>query len=179
MRYTLQLLKKPKHEGEQFGQSLLDLVKGISFCTRCHNISDDELCNICLHPKRDKSTICVVEDLRDLLAIERTEQFYGTYHVLGGTISPLDGIGPADLHIESLLTRCESNEVTEVIFALPATMEGDTTNFYLYRKLKDRDIKLTTLSRGVAVGDELQYTDEITLGRSLVNRLPYENSFAK
>jgi recombination protein RecR len=176
LRYTLELLKMNQEEAQRFGQSITQLVNELGFCTICHNVSDDEVCQICAHPKRDKGTICVVEDLRDLLAIESTGQYYGVYHVLGGVISPLDGVGPADLHIETLLTRTENAECKEIIFALPATMEGDTTNFYLYKRLLDKPVKVTSLARGVAIGNELQYTDELTLGRSIQGRLPYENS---
>jgi recombination protein RecR len=176
LRYALELLKMPKQNSTGFGESIIDLVNGLQFCSTCHNISDDNQCEICLHPKRDKQMICVVEDLRDLLAIESTGQFFGVYHVLGGVISPMDGITPGDLNIESLVSRGLSAETREVIFALPATMEGDTTCFYLYKKMASAQVKLTSLARGVAIGNELQYTDEVTLGRSLLSRLPYESS---
>ena len=176
LRYTLQLLKVNQEDAQKFGASITDLVNELGFCSICHNVSDEEVCQICSHPKRDKSTICVVEDLRDLLAIESTGQYFGVYHVLGGVISPLDGIGPSDLHIESLLERCNEDECQEIIFALPATMEGDTTSFYLFKRVQERPIKVTSLARGVAIGNELQYTDELTLGRSIQTRLPYEQS---
>jgi len=151
----------------------------VRFCLKCHNISDSEICAICTSPKRDKSTVCVVEDLRDVIAIENTHQYTGVYHILGGIISPMDGIGPNDLNIETLVEKVRSDEIKEIIFALSTTMEGDTTNFYLFKRLKDFSIEMTTIARGVAIGDELEYTDEVTLGRSIVNRTPYESSFAK
>jgi len=176
LRYTLELLKMNQEEAKRFGASITQLVDELGFCSICHNVSDEEVCQICAHPKRDKSTICVVEDLRDLLAVESTGQYYGVYHVLGSVISPLDGIGPSDLHIESLLGRTSDEECKEVIFALPDTMEGDTTSFYLFKRLHDHTVTITCLARGVAIGNELQYTDELTLGRSIQGRLPYENS---
>ena len=174
LRYTLQLLKMPKKDAHEFGQSISRMINELGFCKICHNVSDSDTCAICAHPKRDHGTVCVVEDLRDLLAIEGTGQYYGVFHVLGGIISPLDGISPSDLNIDTLIQRCEGDEVKEVIFALPSTMEGDTTCFYLFKKLGDKNIRITSLARGVAVGNELQYTDEITLGRSITARLPYE-----
>lgn len=176
LRYTLELLKMSPDDAKGFGQAISKMVDELGFCEVCHNVSDGPKCQICSHPKRDQSTICVVEDLRDLLAIEGTGQYYGTYHVLGGVISPLDGISPSDLHIETLLDRANMESTKEIIFALPATMEGDTTSFYLYKRLLDHEIKVTSLARGVAIGNELQYTDELTLGRSLQGRLPYESS---
>jgi recombination protein RecR len=176
LRLALFLLKQSNDEVKQFGQAFLHLKEHVQFCKQCHNISDDPLCSICNNPKRDQEQICVVEDLKDILASESTQQFTGTYHVLGGNISPLDGIGPTDLNIESLLERVNTSDVKEIILALSTTMEGDTTNFYLYKKLSSFDVKVTTLARGVAIGDELEYIDEVTLGRSLVNRLPYESS---
>ncbi|MEZ4722761.1 MAG: recombination mediator RecR [Flavobacteriales bacterium] len=176
LRYALHVLKMPPKDGRAFGESITRMVNELGFCQRCHNIADHDLCQICAHPKRDHGTICVVEDLRDLLALEGTGQYFGVYHVLGGIISPMDGVGPSDLHIESLALRCDSDEIKEVIFALPATMEGDTTCFYLFKKLGGKDISITSLARGVAVGNELQYTDEVTLGRSILGRLPYETS---
>jgi recombination protein RecR len=176
LRYTLELLKMNKQEAEKFGHSITQLVNELQFCSICNNVADGETCEICAHPKRDQSTICVVEDLRDLLAIESTGQYYGVYHVLGGVISPLDGIGPSDLDIPRLIERIQTGSCKEVIFALPATMEGDTTSFYLFKRLADQEVKMTSLARGVAIGNELQYTDELTLGRSIQGRLPYENS---
>lgn len=175
LRYTLHLLKLKKSESRSFGEDIQRMVDELQFCRRCHNVADGELCQICAHPKRDQSSICVVEDLRDLLALESTEQYFGTYHILGGIISPLDGVSPNDLHIETLIERCNFDGVKEIIFALPSTMEGDTTCFYLYKKLRDAPVKVTSLARGVAVGNELQYTDEVTLGRSITGRLPYES----
>ena len=150
------------------------LRKEINYCNQCHNISDTETCQICSGPKRDQSLVCVVESIRDVMAIENTSQFNGVYHVLGGIISPMDGIGPDQLNIESLISRVSSGNIREIILALPTTIEGDTTNFYLYKRLKDSGVQLSTIARGVSIGDELEYTDEITLGRSILNRTPYE-----
>jgi recombination protein RecR len=176
LRYTLHILKMPTEDGQGFGESIKRMVADLQFCVRCHNISDNDLCQICSHPKRDHSTICVVEDLRDLLALESTGQYYGVYHILNGVISPMDGVGPSDLHIDTLIARANSALIKEIIFALPSTMEGDTTCFYLFKKLTPIQVNITSLARGVAVGNELQYTDEVTLGRSIIGRLPYENS---
>ena len=176
LRLALFLLKQPQDFALDFGDAIHNLVKNAKRCVVCNNISDHDTCSICASVKRDKKTICVVEDIRDVMAIEGTQQYFGSYHVLGGLISPMDGIGPADLAIGLLATRLNSGEVEEVIFALSATMEGDTTNFYLYRQFKEIEIKLTTIARGVAVGNELEYTDEITLGKSIRNRLLYESS---
>ena len=153
--------------------------KDIRYCVECGNISDEELCTICSSPKRDKSLVCVVEDIRDVIAIENTGQFHGVYHVLGGIISPMEGIGPNDLHIDGLVEKVESGSVAEIILALPTTIEGDTTNFYIYKKLHSSSIPVTTIARGISVGDELEHTDEVTLGRSIVNRTPYENTIQK
>ena len=174
-RYVLHVLKQENKETENFATALLTLKKEMKHCSICHNISDKEICNICANHNRDKSSLCIVEDLRDVMAIESTQQYRGVYHVLGGIISPMDGIGPTDLNIESLVKRMESGEIKEVIMALSTTMEGDTTNFYLYRRLKDFNVTLTTIARGISIGDELEYADEITLGRSITNRIPYEN----
>ena len=149
----------------------------VKYCRHCHNISDTEVCDICSNPERDKSTICVVENIRDVMAIENTTQFKGLYHVLGGIISPIDGIGPSDIEIESLVTRVQTESVKEVIMALSATMEGDTTNFYIYRKLQPYNLKLSIIARGVSIGDEIEYTDEVTLGRSILNRTPFDESY--
>ena len=176
LRLVLHLLRQDTEEVSSFGNSLIRLKNEIKHCKICHNISDTEMCRICSNPSRSESVICVVENIRDVMSVENTHQFNGLYHVLGGIISPMDGIGPSDLEIESLIKRVEQGKVVEVILALSTTMEGDTTNFYIYRKLKDKQIKITTLARGVSVGDELEYTDEITLGRSLTNRVPYESS---
>jgi recombination protein RecR len=177
LRLVLNLLKKDEGEVKVFANSLNSLHQNIKSCQTCGNISDSETCGICEQTSRNHDLICVVEDIRDIMAIESTEQFYGVFHVLGGVISPMEGIGPADLNISTLLDRVETGTIKEVILALNASMEGDTTNFYLYRKLADTNIKVTTLSRGVAIGTELHYTDELTLGRSIVNRLPFDLDF--
>ncbi|MCG6186446.1 recombination mediator RecR [Maribellus maritimus] len=179
LRLVLHLLRQEASEVSAFGNSLIQLRNEIKHCKVCHNISDTETCQICANPSRNNSVICVVENIRDVMSVENTQQYNGLYHVLGGIISPMDGIGPSDLEIESLIKRVGSGEVIEVILALSTTMEGDTTNFYIYRKLKGKDVKVTTLARGVSIGDDLEYTDEITLGRSLVNRVNYENSLGK
>lgn len=179
LRLVLHLLRQEKEMVNTFGNSIIQLRNEIKHCKVCHNISDTETCQICSNVSRNKSVVCVVENIRDVLSVENTQQFNGLYHVLGGIISPMDGIGPADLEIESLVQRIENEEIIEVILALSTTMEGDTTNFYIYRKLKDKPVKITTLARGVSIGDELEYTDEITLGRSLTNRVLYENSMGK
>jgi recombination protein RecR len=179
LRLALHLLRKDISEVEAFGNAVVKMRKEIRYCRECHNISDADICSICASPKRDKSTICVVETTRDVMAIENTGQMSGVYHVLGGIISPMEGLGPEDLAIESLVARVAEGEVKEIILALPTTIEGDTTNFYLYRKLKDLTLKVTTLARGVSIGDELEFTDEVTLGRSIMNRTPYEGMFLK
>ncbi|HRX12558.1 MAG TPA: recombination mediator RecR [Draconibacterium sp.] len=179
LRLVLHLLKRDIEAVNYFGNSLIQLRNEIKHCKICHNISDFDICQICSNQSRNRSVICVVENIRDVMSIENTQQFNGLYHVLGGIISPMDGIGPADLEIESLIKRVEKGEIIEIILALSTTMEGDTTNFYIYRKLKGREVRVTTLARGVSVGDELEYTDEITLGRSLANRVPYETSMGK
>lgn len=178
-RFVLYLLKKDVEEVRKFGNTFIRLREKIKYCGNCHNISETPVCSICSSPSRDGSTVCVVEDIRDVIAIENTAQFKGHYHVLGGIISPMDGIGPAELNVESLINRVKQGEVKEVIMALSANMEGDTTNFYIFKKLKDFDVKVSTIARGVAVGSELEYTDEVTLGRSIVNRVPYENSLVR
>jgi recombination protein RecR len=179
LRMALHLLRKDISEVEAFGNAVIKMRKEIRYCMECHNISDADLCSICASPKRDKSILCVVETTRDVMAIENTGQMSGVYHVLGGIISPMEGIGPEDLTIENLVTRVKEGEVTEIVLALPTTIEGDTTNFYLYRKLKDFTLKVTTLARGVSIGDELEFTDEVTLGRSILNRTLYEGMFLK
>jgi recombination protein RecR len=176
LRLVLFMLRRESRETQLLANSLSQLVEEIVFCKKCHNISDSELCGICADPRRDQGTLCVVEDIRDVMAIENTSQFKGVYHVLGGLISPMDGVSPSDLNMESLVEKAMSGQVNEVILAMSVTPEGDTTNFYIYRKLKDAPVQLSTLSRGVSVGDELEYTDELTLGRSILNRIPYENS---
>jgi recombination protein RecR len=179
LRLVLHLLNKEQEEVEQFGNALIRLRKEIKHCIICHNISDQATCNICTANKRDKDVICVVEDTRDVMAVENTGQYFGVYHVLGGLISPMDGIGPSDLFIDSLVQRVATTPVKEVILALSATMEGDTTLFYLYKRLKDFQIPITAIARGIAFGGELEYADEITLGRSIVTRVPYQNSLIK
>ncbi|MEI7524078.1 MAG: recombination mediator RecR [Mariniphaga sp.] len=175
LRLVLHLLKKEVDEVLRFSRSLTQLREEVKHCTICRNISDHDICNICSNPARDHRIVCVVENIRDVMSIENTQQYRGVYHVLGGIISPMDGIGPADLEIESLLSRVEKGETDEIIFALSTTMEGDSTNFYIFKKLKDYPVKITTLARGVSIGDEIEYTDEITLGRSIVNRMLFEN----
>lgn len=176
LRLVLHLLRQPVAESESFGEAVINLRRNVRYCRVCHNISDTDLCEICANPRRDSSMVCVVETVRDVIALENTGMYRGLYHVLGGVISPMDGIGPADLQIGSLVERVAKGDVEEVIFALSSTMEGDTTNFFLYRKLAPTGVKLSVLSRGLSVGDELQYTDEATLGRSLVNRTPFDGS---
>lgn len=174
LRLVLHLLKQEATEVEAFGDAILRLKREVKYCKVCHNISDTEICSICSNPRRDASTICVVENIRDVMAIEDTMQYHGLYHVLGGIISPMDGVGPNDLEIDSLIERVKSKTVNEIIFALSTTMEGETTNFYIYRRLKELDVKISAIAKGVAIGDELMYTDEITLGRSIVNRTPFK-----
>ena len=173
MRLVLHLLRQDDATVDAFGNSIMTLKHEVKYCHVCHNISDTETCNICANPLRDSSSVCVVESIRDVMAIEATQQYRGLYHVLGGVISPMDSIGPNDLEIQSLIDRVKAGGVKEVILALSTTMEGDTTNFFIYRKLKDEPVKISVLARGVSVGDELQYTDEVTLGRSIINRTPY------
>ena len=170
MRLVLHLLRQDTKTVEAFGQSIIRLRQEVKFCRVCHNISDADVCEICANPRRDHSIVCVVENIQDVMAIEATQQYRGTYHVLGGVISPMDGIGPSDLQIQSLVERVSEEDISEVILALSPTLEGDTTNFYLYRKLADSGVKITVIARGVAQNDELQYTDEVTLGRSIINR---------
>lgn len=179
LRLVLHLLRQDAETVNFFGNSIIQLRNEIKHCKVCHNISDTEICNICANHARNQSVVCVVENIRDVMSVENTQQYNGLYHVLGGIISPMDGIGPAELEIESLIKRVEEGTIVEIILALSTTMEGDTTNFYIFRKLKDVPVKITTLARGVSVGDELEYTDEITLGRSLTNRIPYESSLSK
>lgn len=179
LRLVLHLLNKEQEEVDHFGNSVIRLRKEIKHCGVCHNISDHDLCDICTSNKKDKEVICVVEDTRDVMAVENTGQYFGVYHVLGGLISPMDGIGPSDLFIDSLVQRVATTPVKEVILALSATMEGDTTLFYLYKRLKDFQIPITTIARGIAFGGELEYADEITLGRSIVTRVPYQSSLIK
>jgi recombination protein RecR len=179
LRLVLHLLNQDKADVERFSAAMTKLRNEIQHCSVCHNISDSKVCEICAAHKRDHSLVCVVEDTRDVMAIENTNQYHGVYHVLGGLISPMDGIGPADLAIDSLVERMKTGEVKEVIFALSATMEGDTTIFYLHKRLKDFVVTISTIARGIAFGGELEYVDEITLGRSIATRVPYENSLSR
>ena len=179
LRLVLHLLNKDQEEVSHFGNTLIKLKRQIKHCTVCHNISDQAMCSICNATKRDKELICVVEDTRDVMAIENTNQFFGVYHVLGGLISPMDGVGPSDLTIDSLVQRMASAPAKEIILALSATMEGDTTLFYLHKRLKDFQIPISTIARGIAFGGELEYADEVTLGRSIITRVPYESSILK
>jgi len=176
LRLVLHLLKQPKTHTHQLANALNNLVDGIKLCKKCHNISDVEICEICANPSRNSEIICIVEDVRDVMAIENTSQFKGLYHVLGGKISPIEGIGPQNLTIDSLIEKVKSGAIKEVIFALSSTIEGDTTNFYIFKQLEKFEIKTSTIARGIAVGDELEYADEVTLGRSIINRIPFENS---
>lgn len=176
LRLALHLLRQPLDQTQNLSDSLFELRSKISYCERCHNISDNSICQICNNPKRDQSLICVVEDVRDVMAIENTGLYKGVYHVLGGKINPIEGIGPGQLKIKTLVEKIAEGNVEEVIFALSSTMEGDTTNFYIYKQIKDFNVKTSTIARGVAIGDELEYADEVTLGRSLLYRVPFENS---
>lgn len=170
MRLVLHLLRQDLQTVEAFGNSVMTLKREVKYCKVCHNISDTDVCQICSNAARDASTVCVVENIRDVMAVENTQQYKGLYHVLGGVISPMDGVGPSDLQIDSLVDRVRTGVVKEVILALSSTMEGDTTNFYIYRKLAPYEVKLTMIARGISIGDELEYTDEVTLGCSIVNR---------
>jgi len=176
LRLALHLLKQPKERTTYLADALKSLRSDIKHCQNCHNISDVDICEICSNPKRDKEQVCVVEDIRDVMAIENTSQFKGLYHVLDGKISPMEGIGPHNLNIESLVTKIKSGDIKEIIFALSSTMEGDTTTFYIFKQIENLNLKISTIARGIAVGDEIEYADEITLGRSILNRVPYENS---
>jgi len=176
LRLALHLLREPSSKTASLSKALNDMRSEIKFCKNCHNISDVDLCEICSNASRSGEIVCVVEDIRDVLAIENTSQYRGHYHVLGGKISPMDGIGPNDLTINSLVEKVKSGTVKEIIFALSSTMEGDTTNFYIFKQIEPFDIVTTTIARGIAVGDELEYADEVTLGRSILNRIPFESS---
>lgn len=179
LRFVLHLLRQPEQDVTRFGQALMRLRSEVRYCSECGNISETELCSVCSDQKRDRSVIMVVEDLRDVMAVENTGQYRGRYHVLGGILSPMDGIGPEQLHVEKLTARVGSGNISEVIMALSTTMEGDTTVFYLYKKLAPFQVTITTIARGVAIGGELEFADEITLGRSILNRTPYESSLAR
>ncbi|MBK9290824.1 MAG: recombination protein RecR [Bacteroidetes bacterium] len=176
LRLALHLLREAPSRSELLARSIVDMRMQIKYCARCNNISDSDLCSICINHKRDENVLCVVEDVRDVMAIERTASYNGLYHVLGGVINPVEGIGPADLSIGLLLQRLGSEPVHEVILALPSTIEGDTTAFYLYRQMQEYQLRITTIARGISVGDALEFADEITLGRSIVNRVPYQKS---
>ena len=177
LRLVLHLLRQEPQVSRNFADALITLSSEVKHCKVCHNISDTEVCPICSNPKRDATTVCVVENIQDVMAVENTQQFSGLYHVLGGSISPMDGIGPSDLEIESLVERVKAGGIDEVILALSSTMEGDTTNFYIYRKLSGLPVKVSIIARGIAVGDELQYADEVTLGRSIVNRTEFNGKY--
>lgn len=176
LRLALHLLKQPKEHTEQLAGALQKMREEIKFCKECHNISDVEVCEICANMSRDKSIICVVEDIRDVMAIENTGLFKGIYHVLGGKISPIDGVGPSQLNIVTLVEKVKAGHTKELIFALSSTMEGDTTNFYIYKQIKDYNVITSAIARGISVGDELEFADEVTLGRSIIHRVPFENS---
>jgi recombination protein RecR len=176
LRLVLHLLKQPSENTKYLTESLQLLRTEVKSCKKCYNISDTALCEICSNPKRNPEIVCVVEDIRDVMAIENTSQFRGLYHVLGGKISPIEGIGPQNLEIDSLVAKVKNKEVKELIFALSSTMEGDTTNFYIFKQIEDYDVVTSTIARGISVGDELEYADEVTLGRSIVNRIPFEQS---
>lgn len=176
LRLVLHLLKQPQSQTIELAAALEKMRSEINFCNNCHNISDTALCEICGNPNRNEGLICVVEDIRDVMAIENTSQYRGHYHVLGGKISPMDGVGPGELNIPTLVEKVRSGKVKELIFALSSTMEGDTTNFYIYKQIESYDVLSTTIARGIAVGDELEYADEVTLGRSILNRIPFETS---
>lgn len=179
LRLVLHLLKQNSEDVEQFGQSIITLRNEVQYCQECYNIADSSICPLCASPYRDKKLICVVESIKDVMAIEATRQFNGVYHVLGGKISPMDGIGPNDLTVDELIDRIQTKEVQEVILALSTTIEGDTTNFYIYRKISGFDVKVSTIARGISVGDELEYADELTLGRSILNRTPFDGNPTK
>ena len=178
LRLALHLLRRDPEEAKSLGESIIEMREKISYCQECHNRSEEEKCPICSDPRRDKSTVCVVENVKDVITIEATHQHHGLYHVLGGLISPLDGIGPSDLEIESLVNRVAEEKIEEVILALSPTIEGDTTNFYIYRKLSELPVKVTMLARGLSLGNELEYTDELTLGKSIQNRILFSDSYS-
>ena len=174
LRLVLHLLRQPAEDVEQFASAVTRMKQEVKYCRVCHNISDTDVCSICSDHRRDGSIVCVVENIQDVMAVENTQQYHGLYHVLGGIISPMDGIGPSDIEIASLVERVEAGGIQEVILALSSTMEGDTTNFYISRKLEGTGVKLSIIARGISVGDELEYTDEVTLGRSILNRTPFD-----
>ena len=176
LRLVLHLMRQPASQTLQLAEALQAMRQNINFCKNCHNISDSELCEICINTNRSQDVVCVVEDIRDVMAVESTASFRGVYHVLGGKISPMDGIGPHDLKINSLVEKVRSGRIKELIFALSSTMEGDTTNFYIFKQIQDTEVVISTIARGISVGDELEYADEVTLGRSITNRIPFELS---
>jgi recombination protein RecR len=179
LRLALHLLRQPEEQTVQLSGALKAMRQDIKYCRECHNVSDAEVCEICLNPLRDKTVICVVEDIRDVMAIENTGFFKGSYHVLGGKISPIDGIGPGQLNIATLVEKVRQGTIKELIFALSSTMEGDTTNFYIYKQIKDTSVVISAIARGIAIGDELEFADEVTLGRSILHRVPFENSLSR
>lgn len=179
LRFVLHVIKQDPAENQRFSEIIRKLHSDLQFCKSCHNISETELCGICSNPSRDASTVCVVQDYRDVMAIENTGLYRGHYHVLGGLISPIEGVGPSGLHIDSLVQKLQAGQIKEIILALNANMEGETTSFYIYRKVASFDVKLSAIARGIAVGDELEYADEITLGRSIQNRIPFESALKK
>jgi len=177
LRLVLHLMRQPESQTLHLTEALQQIRQNINFCKNCHNISDSDLCEICSNSNRNQDVICVVEDIRDVMAIESTASYRGVYHVLGGKISPMDGVGPHDLKINSLIEKVRSGHTKELIFALSSTMEGDTTNFYIFKQIQDMEVVISTIARGISVGDELEYADEVTLGRSITNRIPFELSF--
>jgi recombination protein RecR len=179
LRYVLHLIKQDTQEVANFADVIKALKTDLKFCVKCHTISDTDICNVCANPLRNHSLMCVVQDYRDVMAIENTGLYKGVYHVLGGLISPMEGIGPSNLNIETLIKKVETNEVQEIILALNATMEGETTSFFIFKKLAQYNVTLSAIARGIAVGDELEYTDEVTLGRSIINRIPYNTSLTR
>ena len=179
LRLVLHLLRQPESQTVALGKALVDLRTEVRFCRNCHNISDQDLCEICASPSRQKEVVCVVEDIRDVMAIENTSQYRGLYHVLGGKINPMEGVGPSQLTIKPLLEKIRHGVIEEIIFSLSSTLEGDTTNFYIFKQLEGHPVKTSTIARGIAVGDELEYADEVTLGRSITNRVPFESSLRK
>ena len=178
LRLALHLLRQEEDVAVGLGEAIAEMRRGIRYCSKCHNISEEDICPICASSRRDPATVCVVESVKDVLTIEATREFNGLYHVLGGVISPLDGVSPSDLEIDSLVNRVADDDVKEVILALNPTIEGDTTNFYIFRKLADSGVKISILARGISIGNELEYTDELTLGRSILNRVPFSNTFS-
>lgn len=179
MRLALYMLKQDEKYAESLGNAIISMRKEIQYCRKCHNISDHETCNICADSKRDHSLVCVVEDVRDVMAIENTSQYRGVYHVLGGIINPMEGLGPEDLTLTQLINRIKEDSIKEIIMALPTTIEGDTTNYYIHKQIKNTEVTMSTLARGVSIGNDLEYADEVTLGRSIVNRQPYDESFSE